>query len=113
MTFRSSISENVTIESLDRPRPHRQMVGTQWFYKHDSQNGSPGRRRLGLYHARPDGLNYPNKITYIEVKKPERLVYKHGDEGQPAFFLVTVIFEDLGKKTELSIQDAVHGPSRH
>lgn len=25
----------------------------------------------------PDGRNYPNKIVFVEVEKPDRLVYKH------------------------------------
>src|SRR5258706_7128695 len=29
----------------------------------------------------PDGRDYQNKITFIEVVKPERLVYKHGGVG--------------------------------
>lgn len=49
----------------------------------------------------PDGVDYPNKITYIEVKKPERLVYNHGDEEKPEFFHVTVTFEEHGGKTKL------------
>jgi uncharacterized protein YndB with AHSA1/START domain len=52
----------------------------------------------------PDGVDYPNKITYIEVKKPERLVYNHGEEGQPGYFHVTVTLEDQGGKTRLSMQ---------
>jgi len=29
----------------------------------------------------PDGVDYQNKITYLEIVKPERLVYKHdGDK---------------------------------
>jgi uncharacterized protein YndB with AHSA1/START domain len=52
----------------------------------------------------PDGVDYPNKITYIEVKKPERLVYDHGEEGQPGYFHVTVTLEDQGGKTRLSMQ---------
>ncbi|TAL69873.1 MAG: ATPase [Bacteroidetes bacterium] len=49
----------------------------------------------------PDGVDYPNIINYIEVKKPELLVYNHGDEENPAFFHVTVRFEDLENKTKL------------
>ena len=28
----------------------------------------------------PDGTDYSNKIVYLEVVKPERLVYDHGEE---------------------------------
>jgi len=53
----------------------------------------------------PDGRDYQNKITFIEVVKPERLVYKHGGTGEkedrglePVSFHVTVIFTDEGGK---------------
>ena len=44
----------------------------------------------------PDGTNYPNKITYLEIAKPERLVYDHGDEGAPGYFRTTVTFAEHG-----------------
>ena len=31
----------------------------------------------------PDGTDYPNKIVYREIVKPERLVYDHGDDNDP------------------------------
>ena len=54
----------------------------------------------------PDGRDYPNKIVFIEVIKPERLVYKHSDdEGtEPVNFHVTVTFEKQGNKTLLSMK---------
>jgi uncharacterized protein YndB with AHSA1/START domain len=52
----------------------------------------------------PDGVDYPNKVTYLEVKKPELLVYDHGEEGEPTYFRVTVTFEDFGGKTKLTMQ---------
>lgn len=52
----------------------------------------------------PDGVDYPNKIVYLEIKKPERLVYNHGEEGKPEFFRVTVTFEDQSGKTKLSMK---------
>ncbi len=52
----------------------------------------------------PDGVDYPNKITYFEIVKPGRLVYDHGEEGQPGYFHVTVTFEDQERKTKLSMQ---------
>jgi uncharacterized protein YndB with AHSA1/START domain len=52
----------------------------------------------------PDGTDWPNRITYLEVIKPERLVYLHDDDsdsegGQK--FHVTVTFEAQGMKTLL------------
>ncbi|EQA46590.1 hypothetical protein LEP1GSC050_0162 [Leptospira broomii serovar Hurstbridge str. 5399] len=54
----------------------------------------------------PDGVDYPNKIVYLEVIKPERLVYSHGsgDEENPGDFHVTVTFTERNGKTELSMR---------
>jgi uncharacterized protein YndB with AHSA1/START domain len=54
----------------------------------------------------PDGTDYPNKIVFIEVVKPERLVYQHGggDESDPVSFHVTVTFEARGNKTKLTMR---------
>jgi uncharacterized protein YndB with AHSA1/START domain len=54
----------------------------------------------------PDGTDYQNKITYIEIVKPERLVYKHGGdkEVEPVNFETTVTFEEQGGKTRLTMR---------
>jgi uncharacterized protein YndB with AHSA1/START domain len=54
----------------------------------------------------PDGVDYPNKIIYQEVTKPERLVYSHGgeEENDPDQFHVTVTFDEQGNKTELTMR---------
>jgi len=52
----------------------------------------------------PDGVDYPNKITYKEIVKPERLVYDHGDAGAPGYFQTTVTFEEEGAKTKLTMR---------
>lgn len=56
----------------------------------------------------PDGTDWPNKITYLEIVKPERLVYKHtgGDEDPEEHnFEVTVTFEvQDGNKTLLTMR---------
>ncbi len=52
----------------------------------------------------PDGVDYPNKIVYIEIVNPERLVYNHSDEGKPGYFHVTVTFEEQGKKTKITMR---------
>jgi uncharacterized protein YndB with AHSA1/START domain len=50
--------------------------------------------------------DYQNKITYIEVVKPERLAYKHGGEKEvePVNFQVTVTFEEQGGKTKVDMR---------
>ncbi len=63
----------------------------------------PGGRWDFIMHG-PDGVDYPNKVKYLEVKKTERLVYVHGDEGEVAYFHATVTFEDQKGKTRLTMQ---------
>lgn len=54
----------------------------------------------------PDGRDYKNRIVYLEVKKPERLVYKHSPEKdtEPVNFEVTVDFSDKGGKTQVHMR---------
>ena len=54
----------------------------------------------------PDGVDYQNKITYIEIVKPERLVYKHGGDKdvEPVNHETTVTFEEQGPKTKLTVR---------
>jgi uncharacterized protein YndB with AHSA1/START domain len=54
----------------------------------------------------PDGTDYKNRIVFLEVVKPERLVYKHEPEKgtEPVTFETTVTFADRGGKTELTMR---------
>src|SRR5579862_2342210 len=55
----------------------------------------------------PDGINYPNKILFTEVVKPELLKFDHGsdDPNDPGQFKVTVNFTALeAKKTEIKMR---------
>ena len=49
------------------------------------------------------GRDFPNKIVFHEVVKPEKLVYTHGDESDDNNFHVTVTFEKQGEKTFLKM----------
>jgi uncharacterized protein YndB with AHSA1/START domain len=53
----------------------------------------------------PDGRDYKNKIIFIEVVKPERLVYRHvPDEGtEPVTHQTTVTFANEGGKTSVTL----------
>ncbi|MEO5946342.1 MAG: SRPBCC family protein [Chitinophagaceae bacterium] len=64
----------------------------------------PGGSWRFIMHG-PDGRDYPNRIVFTEVEKPDRLVYKHsGDEDtEPVSFQVTVNFEEEGNKTRLTM----------
>lgn len=43
----------------------------------------------------PNGTRYPNRIEYLEIKKPERLVMDHGSDldDDPNRFRVTITFD--------------------
>ena len=49
----------------------------------------------------PDGRDYQNKIVFVEIAKPERLVYDHVSGPK---FHVTVTFAERGKKTEVTVR---------
>src|SRR5215510_5227672 len=49
----------------------------------------------------PDGRDYQNKIVYVEVVKPERLVYDHVSGPQ---FRMSVSFTEAGGKTKIVVQ---------
>jgi uncharacterized protein YndB with AHSA1/START domain len=55
----------------------------------------------------PDGRDYHNRITYVEVLKPERLAYEHAPENsndEPVNFEVTVRFAAEGEKTRVHMR---------
>jgi uncharacterized protein YndB with AHSA1/START domain len=54
----------------------------------------------------PDATDYDNKIVYIEVTKPERLVYSHGSdkEDDPGKFHVIVTFAREGDRIGLTLR---------
>ena len=49
----------------------------------------------------PDGTDYQNKIVYLEIDRPARLVYDH---VTGPLFHVTVTFEDIDGKTEVTMR---------
>src|SRR5258708_8234185 len=54
----------------------------------------------------PDGTDYPNKIVFTEVVKPELLKFDHGsdDPNDPGQFKSTLISSSLkSSKTEINI----------
>lgn len=60
----------------------------------------------------PDGRDYPNKIIFSEVVKPEKLVYHHAsdDDTEPVSFHVTVTFEAEEGKTKLTMNSDFGSP---
>jgi uncharacterized protein YndB with AHSA1/START domain len=52
----------------------------------------------------PDGRDYQNRVTYEEIVRPERIVYRHdgGEDVEPVQFRQTLTFADLdGRRTRL------------
>ncbi len=54
----------------------------------------------------PNGMDFPNKIIFNEVVKPEHLTYTHSseDENDPNVFHTTVTFENQNGKTLLTMR---------
>ncbi|HEU4718682.1 MAG TPA: SRPBCC family protein [Bacteroidia bacterium] len=72
---------------------------------HKNMEVKPGGEWRFMFHG-PDGRNYPNKIVYVEVVKPERIVYEHSDDGdtEPVNFRSEITFEARGDKTFLTMR---------
>jgi Uncharacterized conserved protein len=75
---------------------------TNTIYEMDVRPGGVWRFMM---HG-PDGVDYPNKIVFKKVVKPEYLEYSHGsdDEDHPGNFEVTVHFREKGKQTEITMR---------
>lgn len=65
----------------------------------------PGGTWLFVMHG-PDGVDYQNKVTFIEVVRPTKLVYRHQgvDETAHIQFIAEVRFRDLSGRTEITLQ---------
>jgi uncharacterized protein YndB with AHSA1/START domain len=64
-----------------------------------------GRWRFDL--VAPDGTRYDNRIDFLEVTPPERLVFDHGHDKDedPARFRVTITFdEQSNRKTVVTLR---------
>lgn len=59
----------------------------------------------------PDGTDYPNRTTYLEIEKHKKLVYDHGaNDDRPAMFRVTVLFSEARGKTTMEMTMALATP---
>ncbi|MFX3635967.1 MAG: SRPBCC family protein [Candidatus Pristimantibacillus sp.] len=54
----------------------------------------------------PDGVEYPNQIVFMEIQKPERILYaaSDGDEDSQGQFQTTITFSKDGDKTLVTMQ---------
>ena len=67
------------------------------FHEFDPRPGGVWRF---IMHG-PDGRDYPNRIVYVEIVKPERLVYTHVSGPK---FQATATFDEQGGKTTLTMR---------
>jgi len=54
----------------------------------------------------PNGRSYDNRVRFIEVVKPERLVYLHdsGIDNDPREFQAFITFEAVGNQTKVTLR---------
>jgi uncharacterized protein YndB with AHSA1/START domain len=71
----------------------------------------PGGKWRFIMHG-PDGTNYPNRIAYTQVIRPEILEYVHDadKDDDPNKFQVKVTFEEIGNKTKITMKMLVKSP---
>jgi uncharacterized protein YndB with AHSA1/START domain len=51
----------------------------------------------------PDGTDYDNLVTFLDIQAPHRIEYKHGDFQNDEHFRVTVTLEEQGPLTHLTM----------
>lgn len=95
------------------PKQVAQWWGPRGFtlttYKKDVR---PGGKWEYTMHG-PDGTNYENRTTFLEVEKHSLLVYDHGaNDTQPPMFRVKVQFKRLGKKTQMDMRMILATPEK-
>lgn len=68
-------------------------------------NFAPGGTWQHVMHG-PDGVDYPNHITFKEIEKPSKIMYTNtgGKDGDETGFVATVTFVEQGGKTEVTMR---------
>ena len=61
----------------------------------------------------PDGRDYDNRITFDEIVRPERIVYRHGGGGdvEPESFNTTVTFVPEDGNTRVTLRAVFPTPA--
>ncbi|RPD38082.1 SRPBCC domain-containing protein [Chitinophaga barathri] len=113
-SFRQEGNQLIHTRLLDAPRELVWEVWTQpehlkkWWgpdgftITNHSMEVQPGKYWRFIMHG--DGMNYDNKVQYLEVVEPSLLVYQHGDEQDTISFKVYVSFEEVDGKTLLTMR---------
>ena len=65
----------------------------------------PGGEWVFVMHG-PDGRSYDNRVRFVEIIKPEKLVYLHdsGKDNDPSEFQAIITFEAVGKQTKVTLR---------
>ena len=71
----------------------------------------PGGQWSYTMHG-PDGRDYHNKVVFLEVERPERLVYQHikDEDTEPVDHEMTITFYQEGNKTRLTMHLLFESP---
>ncbi len=70
---------------------------TNTFHEFDPR---PGGAWNFIMHG-PDGTHYNNSSVFVEITRPERIIFDHISAPQ---FQVVATFEDLGEKTKVTFR---------
>jgi uncharacterized protein YndB with AHSA1/START domain len=64
----------------------------------------PGGEWVYVMHG-PNGKDFDNRIRFVEIEKPAKLVYLHdsGIDNDPSEFKTVVTFEAQGKQTKVTL----------
>ena len=73
---------------------------TNTFYEFDLRPGGVWRF---VMHG-PDGTDYDNNSRFLEVTRPERIVFDHGTGPDDVMFRSTVTFEAVGEATRVTLR---------
>jgi uncharacterized protein YndB with AHSA1/START domain len=61
----------------------------------------------------PDGTEYPNRIEWLEILPPERMVFRHGAKADdPEAFLSTVTLVDRGPASEVVLRSVFNSKAQ-
>jgi len=108
MTFARMLDapRDLVFDAWTRPEHVAQWWGPDGFTTTtEHMDVRPGGHWRFVMHG-PDGTDYRNHIVFLEVARPERLVYKHVPEPgtEPVSFEVTVRFTARGDRTHVTMQ---------
>lgn len=90
---------DLVFDAWTKPEHLSQWWGPQGFTTSIQEfDLKPGGTWQFIMHG-PNGVDYPNKIIFVEIDKPERIVLQHAVFPH---FQATATFEDLDGKTKLT-----------